>query len=208
LGGYISWDRFTDGERVDMIAKSSKQHALIIDHVGNVHRHGLPDAVQNYSLERRERKSRSIVIIPVRTCPGCGATYQRTEIACPYCHVTPEPVGRSAPHQVDGDLEELSPDVLHMMRGVIDAPPKFPYGAAPGVVAGIRGHWHQKMKAQQDLRAMMALWAGYQTQATSGPELRKAMKTFYLTFGIDVLGAQNLSRKDAVDLTERIRNAI
>jgi superfamily II DNA or RNA helicase len=203
-----NWDSYSDEQRLAAIASSGKTRALIIDHVGNVFRHGLPDAPQIESLERRDKRSRSNVIIPVRTCPKCAASYQRVEIRCPYCLHVPEPQGRSAPDQVDGDLMELTPEVLERMRGAIDAPMAFPAFAGPEIVAGIRGHWYQKKAAQEKLREMMSLWCGYQTQATSGEDLRKAQKKFYLTFGVDVMSAQALARKDAEALTEKIRASI
>ena len=56
-----------------------KEHAIIIDHVGNVHRHGLPDAPRDWSLDRRERRSSKNVdiVIPTRTCPECAGAYER-----------------------------------------------------------------------------------------------------------------------------------
>ena len=202
------WDQFSDEDRCTAIAQSNKPKAIIIDHVGNVHRHGLPDAPQAFTLNRREKRRNAPVIIPVRTCPNCGASYERTNIACPYCASIPVPVARSTPEQVDGDLTELDPAVLARMRSEIDAPPKFPYGAGPEIVAGIKGHWHQKNRAQHELRDMMALWCGYRTQALDGDEVRRAQKEFFLTFGVDVLSAQTLPRKDAEELTERIRARI
>jgi superfamily II DNA or RNA helicase len=202
------WDTFDDDTRRMHIAQSGKPKAIVIDHVSNVSRHGLPDAPRVFSLERREKRSKAVVVIPVRTCPNCAASYERVEILCPHCGFEPIPPARHAPHHVDGDLHEMSEELLIKLRSEIDAPPKFPYGAAPEVVAGIRGHWWRKKEAQESLRDMMALWCGYRTQATEGPELRKAMKEFYLTFGMDVLTAQSLSRADAEKLTEEIRRTI
>jgi DNA repair protein RadD len=48
-----------------------KTHALIIDHVGNVGRHGLPDARRIWTLDRRERgaRGRPADVIPVPHVP-------------------------------------------------------------------------------------------------------------------------------------------
>jgi len=203
-----SWDTFSDDQRVEFIETSSKPRAIIIDHVSNIKRHGLPDRAQIYTLNRRDKKSRSAVVIPVRTCPSCGSAYERIEIACPYCGDVPEPVFRTGPHHVDGDLQELDPAALAKLRGEIDRPLTVPYGAEPAVVQGLRGHWHQRNKAQVALREMMSLWAGVRTQATEGDEVRKVQKEFYLRFGLDVLSACALPRKEAEELTERIRASI
>ena len=203
-----SWDIYSDDQRREFIANSSKPKAIIIDHVNNVGRHGLPDAPQIYSLNRREKRSKTSIVIPVRTCPGCGAAYERVNISCPYCKLKPEPVGRSLPEQVDGDLQELDPAALARLRGEIDAPPRFPYDAPSYVVSGIKNRHNEKAQAQAALREMMALWGGMQTQETEGEEVRKMQKLFYLRFGIDVLSACALPRKEAEELTERIRAAI
>jgi len=54
--------------------------ALIIDHVGNVMRHGLVDAPRRWTLDRRERGTRGQLaegVIPCRTCVGCLGVYIR-----------------------------------------------------------------------------------------------------------------------------------
>jgi len=90
--------------------KNSKKHALIIDHVGNVLRHGLPDAPRIWTLDRREKRSRSkqndeILLI---SCVECFSVYKRVLRSCPFCDYVPVPTNRSAPEYVDGDLNELS----------------------------------------------------------------------------------------------------
>ena len=45
-----------------------KAHGILIDHVGNTIRHGLPDANRVWSLDRRERRSTTVVSeIPLKT---------------------------------------------------------------------------------------------------------------------------------------------
>lgn len=54
------WGEYTDAQRLDLIADSGKPHGLILDHVGNTFRHGLPDAHArhlSWTLDRRERRS-------------------------------------------------------------------------------------------------------------------------------------------------------
>lgn len=203
-----NWDMYSDAERCDIIARSSKPRALIIDHVGNIHRHGLPDAVRTYTLDRRATRSRVQNIIPIRTCAKCGSAYERSEIACPYCQYRQLPTERSTPAQVDGDLHELDPAVLARMRGEIEAGPNIQTWMSPEIVRGITGHWHQKNAAQRELREAIAQWGGYQTQSTDTDELRKAQKRFFLIFGVDVLTAQTLARKEAEELTARVRSSM
>ena len=101
-----------------------KTHAIIIDDVNNVLRHGLPDAPRTWSLDRREKRSRGAIddAIPLRTClnGACLAVYPRTNRTCPNCGFFSPPTIRSAPEFVDGDLLELDPEALARLRGEID----------------------------------------------------------------------------------------
>lgn len=186
-----------------------KGRAIIIDHVGNTLRHGLPDAPREWSLDRRERRSRSAPsdVMPTRTClnPECVGVYERVLVACPYCGHRPVPAGRSAPDQVDGDLFELDPSVLALLRGDvrrIDDAPQIPPSATPEVAGAIkRRHW-ERQQSQVTLRNSIALWAGWQRdQGRSEPE---TMRRFFHTFGIDVATAQTLGAREAEALAEKI----
>jgi len=185
--------------------KDGKDRAIIIDHVGNVHRHGLPDAPREWSLDRRDRRSRGISegVIPTRTCTECLSAYERVYAACPFCGFEPVPSARSTPAEVDGDLMELSPEALARIRGEIDAQPTFPYGASPEVIGAIKKRHREKQEIQASLREAMALWGGARTAA--GDDIRTAQRRFFHTFGIDVATAQTLGRKDAEQLLGRLK---
>lgn len=188
-----------------------KPYAIIIDHVGNVTRHGLPDAKREWSLDRRERRSRSAPsdVIPVRTCLNveCMGVYERIEPCCPYCGTVPVPAGRSAPEFVDGDLFELDLATLQRMRGEInriDGAPVFPPGVGPEVVGAIkRTHW-ERQQGQQRLRAAIALWAGWRNHL--GEDDPRTYRRFWFRYGTDVATAQTLSARDAEALAQRIES--
>lgn len=59
--------------------------AIILDHVGNHARHGLPDEPREWTLEERKRKRKNER--PMRQCPNCFAVYPTTMEECPICHV-------------------------------------------------------------------------------------------------------------------------
>lgn len=187
-----------------------KHHAYILDHVSNVLRHGLPDAPRVWTLDRRERRSSSANdqgVIPIRICPACAGAYERVRTACPYCGNVPEPVGRGAPEQVDGDLGELSPEVLARMRGEIAAVDgsfvPVPQNATPMIAAACHKRHRARQQAQHALRERMALWGGLRTAA--GDSLAMAQKRFYLQYGVSVADAQTLNATDAAALMERIK---
>lgn len=194
-----------------------KEHAIIIDHVGNVIHHGLPDAHRVWALDRRERVSRGTppAVIPVKACPQCTAVYERIYAECPYCGFKPKPMARSGPDLVDGDLSELSPEVLAAMRGnVVDVgltPQEYlaqsGAGNLPHVAAmSAAKQFRRKQEAQLDLRGTMALWAGYQ-RAAGRPD-SESYRRFYHAFGTDVLSAQALGRREAVELKQAIDRVI
>lgn len=185
-----------------------KTHATIIDHAGNTLLHGLPDAPRDWTLDRRERRSKTAPgdgPLPLRSCLNCAGVYERSKTVCPYCGTVVVPSGRGSPDVVDGDLSELTPDVLARMRGEIAVSDtlRIPYGAAPEVAGAIRRNHRERMEAQQVLRERMMLWGGART--ARGVSIAEAQREFYLRYGCDVAAAQLLNRADALALTERIK---
>lgn len=190
-----------------------KLFALIIDHVGNVERHGLPDARREWSLDRREKrgKSKASDAIPVRACPACTAVYERIYNACPFCGHIMTPAARSGPEQVDGDLIELDPAALAAMRGEIEKVDMHPeayrhelakkYTPLVGQLAGVKRHVATQ-EAQEALRGSIAWWAGY--QRAQGRSDSESYRRFYFKFGTDVLTAQTLKAADAIELAGRV----
>lgn len=182
-----------------------KTHAIIIDHVGNVHRHGLPDAPRTWSLARRERQTRSTVpdAIPVQTCVKCLSVFERIYPRCIYCGHYEPPAGRSTPKQVDGDLYELSEETLKMMRGEldrVDGAPVFPRGIDQIVTESIRRkHW-DRQQAQKTLRHAMMVWGGGHRVGRE----RESQREFFLKFGIDVMTAMTLGATAAAELQAKI----
>ena len=192
-----------------------KEHAVIIDHVGNVVRHGLPDAARIWSLDAREKRPKSKDPdddIPLRYCTECTSPYQRILIKCPYCGHHPVPAARSAPEFVDGDLFELDETTLAAMRGAIhdvDNPAgklhAMARAGAPDVaVHSFRKNANRRIEAQKALRESMAWWAGYQRD--QGRSDQESYRVFYHSFGTDVLSAQALGRPEAFELATKINN--
>jgi len=190
-----------------------KQDAIIIDHVGNVIRHGLPDAPRTWNLDRKERRSRDKKddVIPVRACPQCTGVYERIHVACPYCGHVAQPEARSGPEFVDGDLCELDPAALAAMRGEIariDQPAdevrrKMEFAGAPAYVAAGAAKQHRnRQEMQHALRESIAWWAACQRQL--GRSDRESYRRFYHQFGIDVGTAQTLGRGEAEELAQRV----
>jgi superfamily II DNA or RNA helicase len=196
-----------------------KERAIIIDHVGNVVRHGLPDAHREWTLDARDRKSRGTPddVVPIRACLNveCMQVYERFLPVCPYCGHKPEPASRSAPEFVDGDLTELDPAVLAILRGEVAAvdQPAIDYRAelaakgcpTIGQHAHVKRHL-ERQEAQQALRTSMAWWAGHHKAA--GRSDAESYRRFWHAFGVDALTAQVLGTAEALALAERINDEI
>lgn len=189
-----------------------KTHALIIDHVGNVMRHGLPDAPREWSLDRRERRTGKSEPSTARVCTACAAVYERFLDACPYCgEPVPKPADRSGPMQVDGDLYELDPDVLAQMRNEVVGAREdvnqyrdkmIGHGLPPHAVKrNVKSH-ENRLDALVKLDHTLAQWAGY--RRAEGLSDSEIFRKFYLTYGVSWLEAQALKAVDADKLRERI----
>ena len=192
-----------------------KTHAIIIDHVGNVMRHGLPDKPMDWTLDRRERKRSAPDpdLIPTRTCVACTAVYESWNKTCPYCNEQWVAAERATPEQVDGDLEELNPEVLQAMRGEIsriDTPAetiknRMARGGASGIVIMSAAKNHRiRQETQHLLRGNIAVWAGVHKH--NGKTDSEIYTRFFRTFGVDVMTAQTLGRADAEKLNMRVAN--
>ena len=63
--------------------------AIILDHVGNVLRHGLPDEARHWTLEGGMQKRLEYAEtgrLSIRTCLRCYSAYYGRLRECPYCH--------------------------------------------------------------------------------------------------------------------------
>lgn len=90
-----------------------KSRAVILDHVGNVLTHGLPDEDRYWSLDgdapsRKKKADEDEDAVKVKQCPECFAVHLRSLPACTECgYVYPPPQGREV-KQVDGELAEVT----------------------------------------------------------------------------------------------------
>lgn len=189
-----------------------KSHAIIIDAVSNVMRHGLPDAPREWSLDRRERRTGKSEPSTVRVCTACAAVYERFLDACPDCgEPVPKPAQRSGPEFVDGDLYELDPDVLAQMRNEVVGARETPeamrdrltaqHVPMPGVVANVK---RQKERLDELVKndILMAQWAGH--RRAEGLSDSEIFRKFFITFDIDWLSAQSLKKDEALKLREKL----
>lgn len=200
-----------------------KKNAIIIDHVGNIMRHGLPDAPQNWSLEptRRNNTNNSDTenAIPTKACVMCSYVMLRHLKQCPDCGHIHVPAERSAIQFVDGDLMELDPVVLAHMRGEVaraDTPideqvaeytqQLLDNHCKPMHIRAHRKRKYNQIQHQQQsqviLRERMAWWAGYRRHEGWADD--EIYRMFYFRYGIDWITAMTLDGDETDKLIARI----
>lgn len=193
-----------------------KGRALIIDHVQNVQRHRLPDGPRVWSLDRREGgKRKAADAPPVKVCPECTAVYPALRKGCPWCGYVPEPINRSAPEFVEGDLTELDPAALAELRGEVARVDVSPAsvraameraGAPPMAALGAEKQFRLRQEAQRGLRDAVAWWGAHKRAA--GVPDPESYREFWHRYGVDVVTAQTLGRREAAELEARVREDI
>jgi DNA repair protein RadD len=194
---------------------AGKSHALIIDHVGNFLRHGAPDRPRQWSLNRRDKRAKKASdAVPLRVCVQCYQPYERIYRECPHCGYYPEPAARSSPGAVEGDLAEMSPDVLATLRGEVkEANRTVDEERARLLATGLPHvpllaqvkHHAARLEAIDTLRTAMADWGG--RRKAEGLTDSQMQRLFWHRFGIDVVSAQGLKRAEAAALIDRIVNS-
>ena len=89
-----------------------KDRALILDHAGNTHRHGLPTEPREWSLvgtrSGRGNATEREASVGVRICPHCFAASRTGSAACGACQ-RPFPVEPRKVAAKKGELEEVDP---------------------------------------------------------------------------------------------------
>lgn len=93
-----------------------KDAAIILDHVGNVPRHGFPDDAREWSLaEGVVRGARGTAAPSIRTCPECFAAFKPQPI-CPVCGAQCAPIKSRKIQQLAGELQELRRHEIRQQR--------------------------------------------------------------------------------------------
>ena len=88
-----------------------KTHALLLDHVGNCYRHGLPDETREWSLAGDERGEKRKPGASVRICAHCFCALPAQAKACSECGYE-FPAKPREIEQRDGELAEVTPEML------------------------------------------------------------------------------------------------
>lgn len=196
-----------------------KEHALIIDHVGNIIdangfvNHGLPDYRSNWSLEAPKKRSSTSVKSTLKFCPYCIFANPLRAVICGNCGAELKAETPDSIEQVEGDLSELPEELLAKLREqIIDLSvteeserARFERAGIPkaGVFANLK-RFRETQEAQKELREAMSLWAGFQVRHC-GLTISQAHRKFFQDFGLDVLSAQALKACEAEKLLHKLK---
>lgn len=132
------------GMRID--PGNPDKQAIILDHVGNVARHGLPDEDRTWTLAgtRKERSTSSKSEFPVRQCPKCY-TAHRTSLQCPKCGYLYPVEQRAEIEQVSGELAQVIDIERQKRRQEVGRARTVEELEQIAIARGYSFHWIRKM---------------------------------------------------------------
>lgn len=184
------------GKYLQMIGRglrvsNDKPHMILIDHVGNVKYHGLPDNVRKWTLDRTNKRAQKLNFMRICSSVTCNAPYDRALTECPWCGFKAISQGggggglKAALERVDGDLELIDPDMIRMLEksAVLEDPASVAQrvGRAVSGPAGLKAMKDQQARIEMQKRLVDAIagWAG-NMKHVYGYTDRQIHKKFYL----------------------------
>lgn len=193
----------------------NKPYLILIDHVGNVKEHGLPDSRRRWSLDRVKRRRKKINLIRICQNWECNSPYDRLLTECPYCGMKDEPkkssgAGRISPTAVDGDLVLLDPETLRELEAKVILEDPASVGQrvshAAGTPAGLRAMANQRERiaTQKELSEVIAKWAGVQRHQ-HGLTDRQIHKEFYIKFDRTICDCLAEPKADMLETIQELK---
>jgi DNA repair protein RadD len=102
-------------QQIGRVQRPKDYKAVILDHAGNIAKHGLPDEDREWTLQGTPKRKGGDGGPPVRECKMCFAAYPASKLACPECGHVPEIEARGV-EEVAGDLKEIEAAKLRLSR--------------------------------------------------------------------------------------------
>lgn len=210
------FDLSTKDGRLEAQAAGSKPHAIIIDQVGNIKRHGLPDARRVWNLSSCANRREKILDLTVR-CenPMCDLEIERHLTECPHCGTKVLKGsrglggGRIPPALVDGDLMLVDPDTLRELESMVNLEDPGEVGRRVSMVAGGKAgdiaaqNQRERIDTQNELKAKIAEWAGKLTDHHFYTD-RQIYKEFFIKQGKTIAEAISEPRANMQKLIEEL----
>jgi DNA repair protein RadD len=103
-------------QQVGRALRPKADKAIILDHAGNISKHGLPDDDREWGLAGRKKAPGNAST--VRQCSECFAMIPVMKMKCPECGFVKkaEAVGAREVNTKDGDLHEIDKDAIRKSR--------------------------------------------------------------------------------------------
>lgn len=195
-----------------------KDYAVLIDHVGNIKYHQLPDKIRRWTLDNIVKKRERVNLIRICGNTNCNSPFDRALHQCPFCghedHKSGRAGGERSPKEalemVDGDLELLDPEMIRQLEREIDLEDPDSIAErvtkAAGPIAGksARKKQLERIEMQKVLSQTIAEWAGIQKQMHRYSD-RSIKKKFYNVFDETITVALSLTRSDMEIMNNKIR---
>jgi DNA repair protein RadD len=149
--------------RLAAIEASGKHYGLVLDHVGNVLRHGMPIADRDWTLEGKKRGKRGPQdkeqTLRVLQCPKCYLAHEPAA-CCPGCGHVYEVQSREV-QQREGELQEITEaPAPKVQTGRLQDMAAFKAaGIGTARAAHILAARAEKEKLQNELRDLLVRWS-------------------------------------------------
>ena len=195
-----------------------KPYLIIIDHVGNVTRHGLPCKHRTWTLDRIKKSSKKLNFLRICSNIKCNSPFDRALTECPWCGEPALKVsnngeggGRIPPQQVDGDLFLIDPETIRELErcAILEGPASIAerVSAAVNGAAGLRAMKNQRERidTQKELAETIAKWAGIQ-KIRNGYTDRMIHKKFYLHHSQTITEVLGEPKSDMLNMIDQIEN--
>jgi len=200
-----------------------KYYGVLIDHVGNVKRHciyGAPHDDPVWTLDSTKRSNSDGEKPEGRVCPECFNYYTPTVknmFVCNECNHEETKDELNAAQQDfqfdEGNLVELDINFINTLmteRKKVDRPPeavRHNMQNAPVIVRDSAVNNHiKRQNAQTILRGHMQHWC-HGVAVANEWTVKTVQLEFERVFSINILKAQTLSERLAINLTEKVRNS-
>lgn len=168
-----------------------KKFMLLIDHVGNVTYHNLPDNVRRWTLDRTSKRSQKLNFIRICQNGMCNSPYDRALSECPWCGraaISERASGggiKSMLEQVDGDLQLIDPEYIRQLERNVNlenpgsVAQRVSIAAGPEAAKRAMYAQQERIATQSQLVKAIADWAGHMKHIYKYSD-RTIHKKFYL----------------------------
>lgn len=179
--------------------------AVILDHAGNIIRHGFPDEDREWTLEGRKKSKRGAANdndepeVRITTCPKCFAIHKPAP-SCPACgHIYP--IKARQVEQIDGTLAELDADAAREAREARKTQGQAQtvedmmrtLGYSRGRAEKILQAREEKARLQDEVKAELLAWQA---------ENRRPVKD---AFGVFLADVKMMKPKELRELLDRVK---